>query len=204
MSFQTTSTPERMHRVFLVVCVGLAIVAGGVFLSRYLLQRSRTISDAQGLSAAMPRIRDAVEVSAANDWLTTHKTGYVRGRIAIIDASTWKIDELYFELNDELRAKSEDDVGTIVVVTRGTSEVGEYATYPGGPPMAKAILNTLHVDVYDALLMRKVAEYDFQGTMPPRKIKSRPGQDSNIAGGEVSRLVLNTLRDLRQMPVPEL
>ena len=196
--------PNATQRLIAIVCIVAAIVLVGIVVASSRARRNRVSNDAQSLASAIPDFRRIVEASSKSPESARFNKRYMRGKCVILEASTWRIDAIYHDLSPDLRAERRSDVGTIVLITRGERHVGVYVTPGGGSVVRDAIVQTLHADVYDAVLERKVAEYDFQGSPPPDRIRTRPGERSDVSGGEVHQLVLNTLRDLKRLPVPAL
>lgn len=92
---------------------------------------------------------------------------YVTGKIMIVDITTRQFDNLYFDLPDALRAETPEAVKTVVWLERRQIEVGRYT---GG---SRAIRHVCRATVADATKKQVVGSREFEGGMPPDRIKDR-------------------------------
>jgi hypothetical protein len=92
--------------------------------------------------------------------------GKISGKLITVDVQDQSIDYLYFDLPDDLRADTPDQVGTVVQLRWSKTKVAEYTN---GKP---AYRQTCHAAVMNKGTGELVAEGDFQGGDPPSTIKS--------------------------------
>jgi hypothetical protein len=96
----------------------------------------------------------------------------IKGKIITVDMKDRDIDFLYFDLPDDLVAKSPGDVGTIVQL-RWEKEAKEGYAYGGNKP---AYYQVCYVTVIDKESKSVVADARFQGGEPPTSIDSRSSE----------------------------
>jgi hypothetical protein len=94
--------------------------------------------------------------------LHTWNTTNVRGRYPAVDAA------LYWKLPDDLRARSPDEVGTVLWLD--WTEEMRTAPVPGNPLMVKVatIIETCKVTLIDVRANRRLATTSFRGKDPDR------------------------------------
>ena len=99
------------------------------------------------------------------------------GRLLVLDANTQTVHEWQHLLPDELRARTPDDVGTVVLVRHDSSVVGHYA--PSGGP---AIVHLLSLTFVEHLSQKVLGTRTFHGSAPPSSV---PGSAGAGASGSV-------------------
>jgi hypothetical protein len=109
------------------------------------------------------------------------------GKCVTVDMEKNEVDSIYFDLPDELRAETPDQVGTIVQLNWGKQQVNEYE---GGKPAYKQRCDVL---VVDRATMSAVAAETFWGSDPPSQIKSSQSEGS---GDKPTDQVVNFLKGL--------
>lgn len=98
---------------------------------------------------------------------------YIIGKVITIDKPKRKIDYIYFDLPEELRATNPEGVGTVVWLEWGKHVVG---MYEGG---ADAYVRTCDVTIIDKSNAAIVGKQHFVGSDPPRtKSHTGPGYGS--------------------------
>jgi len=99
------------------------------------------------------------------------------GRAVVINMKTKKIDkEIYFGLPESPRARTPDEVATVVHVERKKVKVG---TYTDG---AAAYRNRCTVTLVDLETHRKLDQDSMSGFNPPPRAKSGSGSRSGSQG----------------------
>jgi len=100
-------------------------------------------------------------------------TPYLKGKIVVFDEGTRKVDkDVFFDLPDDLRAKTPEEVATVVVVT-WTEKTIDY--YEGNVP---AIQQTGSVKVVDYSSKQTLGiPMQFTGPEPPMKIKKNSSEN---------------------------
>jgi hypothetical protein len=155
--------------------IGSAI-AGGVFLIVGLGVGIFLIVHFAGRAAENARFKKHI-----GDYLavTEEQPGlgaYLRGRVVVIHVSNNKDgpgqreevdDEVSPLLPAELRAKSPEDAGTVVVLKWSADVVG---VYPAGDRTATALVHTCEARIIDLSLSAIVARQSFRGGDPPVSI----------------------------------
>jgi hypothetical protein len=87
------------------------------------------------------------------------------GKCVTVDMDSKEVDYVYFDLPEELRAETPDQVGTVVQLKWGKEQVGDYK----GKPAWK---HNCTVTVVDRATMSPIASSMFWGSDPPSSIKS--------------------------------
>lgn len=95
------------------------------------------------------------------------------GKLITVDINERKIDYLYFDLPDNMRADNPEEVGTIVQLNWGKNQVGEYT---GGKPAWKQYC---FVSVMDKASGKLFFQNVFEGSDPPSTIKSSQSSGSS-------------------------
>jgi len=148
--------------------VPLALLVVGVLLVSYLLVRltqykiylDRIESDRAALNGVVR------QYSFPSQYATKTAGTNVRGRILPIDLKAMSLDELYYDLPDQLRARNRDEVDTVAWLEYEPTLVGTYQT-----GRAYAYKCTLWlVDNSDS---RITDRHEFLGTNPPEQKKWR-------------------------------
>jgi hypothetical protein len=109
------------------------------------------------------------------------------GKCITVDMESREVDHIYFDLPDELRAETPDEVRTIVQLYWGKQQVNEYE---GGKPAYQQRCDVL---VVDKATMSAVAAGTEWGSDPPSQIKSSQSEGS---GDKPTDKVVNFLKGL--------
>jgi hypothetical protein len=156
----------------------VALGVGGFFGIRYVLRKSH-------LAAFEDHVNEYVAIA---NGATEPGKGPPRGKMITIDKQENDIDWTYFDLPDELRADSPEEVGTIAVLDWGKVEVGKYSDG------ASAYVQTCVVTVVDKADKKVLGKSPvLQGGDPP---KSKKGSGEG-KGPRPTEAVVNYLRSLR-------
>jgi hypothetical protein len=112
---------------------------------------------------------------------------YIKGKIIIIDNQKNKIDHIYYDLPENLRATKPENVGTIVLLEWGEDKIGFYAS-----PRSEAIVITCQVTVIDKSIPAIVSKVNFEGPPPPAILKS----GESATGAMPTQEIVNYLQGL--------
>src|SRR5262249_10206707 len=123
---------RRNNLVSIIVLVVIFGGLGGYFGIRYLIHEHKV----GPFNAQAP---DFLEVKGSKDTTTV-----VMGKVIIFDEATRKVDkDVYFDLPDDLRATTPEEVGTVVLVTWSEQKIDEYDNH------VPAIQRSGHVKIVD-------------------------------------------------------
>jgi len=167
--------------IFWSVVVLIALGVGGFFGVRSIIRSNK-------IGPFKPKIESYV--SLTNPGLVPGgqdpPPGKVKGRMITVDADKREIDYIYFDLPDELRAETPEDVATVVLIKWSKIEVGKYSD--GRAAEIQVGLVTV-VNVEDKQV---VGRSIFQGADPP---KSRKSSQSG-SGPKPEQPIINYLKGL--------
>jgi hypothetical protein len=159
------------------------LFATGIFVSY------GPIRNAIDLGSLRDHVREYSTVSGLKNPARTspHQTeAYLKGKIITVNKKEKRLDDIYFDLPEELRATKPEDVGTIVWLEWGKDEAGFYCDWSDvlckdgiTPPKHDdpATVNTCHVTIIDKFIPAIVGEMSFMGSDPPQR-KTRSGSSS--------------------------
>jgi hypothetical protein len=154
-------------------------VLAGLFLALALAAFSVIVYrvKAKPLEDVYASIKDQVAKTsqrhAENAWQFRYwqRLPYMRGKAAILDEKTGHVDSAHFKLQEELRASTPDEVGTIVLLTCTSIEVGRYAepgrTTPSDAPGAYQWVCA--ATVIDRIIPAELDSEHFEGSVPPSR-----------------------------------
>jgi hypothetical protein len=116
--------------------------------------------------------------------------GYVRGRVIAVDAVRRDFDrDVYFALDDDLRASDPEQVGTVVVTEWKTTAVGTYSNGDTGYQYS------CRVSVIDRSTNEIVAQSSFTGGDPPSSKKDDGDAYGDKPVEEIAVFVRNLPRE---------
>jgi len=98
------------------------------------------------------------------------KPPYVKGKVIVIDINTRNIDGTYFALPEDLRARSPEEVETIVLLEWGKLKVGEYEPTKTNVLAVDALVLTCKASLIDKQRGLIVGESQFRGGDPPPRL----------------------------------
>jgi hypothetical protein len=105
---------------------------------------------------------------------------YIRGKIVAVNRSENQIDDIYFDLPQELRAAQPEEVGTVVWLEWGADRIGMYTDGAG------AYAHTCKVTIIDMSIPAIIAERDFRGSRPP---ETKSGSGSRYGSKPTDKIV---------------
>lgn len=160
------------------------IIFVAIFVAFYLKTDSITY-----LGPFMNHVKEYSTISGLKNSVRTspHRMqAYLKGKIITVNKENNRIDNIYFDLPEELRAAKPEDVGTIIWLKWGENKVGSYTDGED------AIVNNCHVTIIDKSISAIVDERNFRGSDPP-KVKHGSGSDS---GSMPTKEIVNYLQSL--------
>lgn len=90
--------------------------------------------------------------------------GYRRGRMLVLDRKAGKIDDLHFALPRDVRARTPEEVGTVVWIDKERVLMGSYSGPPGTE--GKGYSHEWYATIIDYGEKQKVGLQDFHGSSP--------------------------------------
>src|SRR5262249_8471941 len=94
-----------------------------------------------------------------------------KGKVLPVSVTDKKVDWFYYDVPQDMRATTPEEVGTVVQLFWGEDKVGEY--HPGG---GGAYVRTCRVVVIDHEKRLAVGEASFRGGDPPRSSRNGVSQ----------------------------
>lgn len=169
-------------------------------------QVTRTV-DPQARTLAMEKLMELLQAKAA-DWVAYRRRvqlvdpPYLKGTVILVDAllvwengrnSTPTGDRSNYELPDDLRPTTLDEVGTVIIATRIEKRVGLYI----GKIAPGAFKDTLGIEIVDRSIPAVIGRKSFVSADPPKVY------DPNFhAEGDVNRQMWAYLRTLERRVDP--
>jgi hypothetical protein len=154
------------------------------------------------IGAIVSSVRDAVLLGPFNNYVSEYSSisgfknpvkgdrsstkPYIKGKVITINKQENRIDSIYYDLPEDLRATKPDEVGTIAWLEWGEDKIG---TYTDGDD---AIVITCQVTVIDKSIPRIVSKTNFEGIEPPRVKRSSESGTGPIP----TQKIVDYLRDL--------
>ena len=149
---------KRNAIIFWCVVLAIGAVVGGFFGIRSMIRGKQMAPFQAHVQEYLAMAGPAAPTSE----------GYVKGKVITVDTKDKSIDYLYFDLPEELQAKTPDEVGTVVLLQWGEEQVGHYDS-PTGPGAYK---HTCQVILVDKERKAVVGGRRFVGSDPPQRKKS--------------------------------
>jgi len=158
----------------------IAVATGGYFGIRAIVRSNH-------LKPFQPKVDEylARPVASRESPAARHK-----GKIIPVNVKEKEIDSLYWDLPEELRAATPDDVATIVWLEWGEVQVSTY-----GSTNKPALVQTCNVTIIDRADKAILLRHSFRGSDPPKSIKSR---DSSGRGDKPTQAVVEYLQKAQQ------
>ena len=100
-----------------------------------------------------------------------HPTGYVSGKVVLVDVEARSVPNFQGHLPPKLRATSPAEVGTVVLIKESWRKVGSYS---GGVP---AMACFWKVSVVDLAKRKVVARVELRGDDPPFVVEVSSGEN---------------------------
>ena len=142
----------RHTRVYLVIFVALAVIAGAFFGIRSLSRNAQL----------RPLLPHMFEYNNVWGFTKTEKNPTIVEQIIPINTKNWKIDQdIVFAIPKELRPSNPDDVQTVVMLTWDTVLWG---TYTSG---ARGWVQTCDVEIFDMITKTRYKSRQISGSKPP-------------------------------------
>jgi hypothetical protein len=175
---------QHMWKVY----VGIAVVGGVIALGSVGVYQSQQEKKAMAAAIApfQENIGEYTSLQKPRDG--DIRDGKAKRKMITIDMINRKVDSLYFQLPQELRATTPEEVETVVWLRWGQDYI---ASYEGG---GKAIRHTCTVTVFDRATKKVVAQTTFQGEEPPDVTYTSAGEDDD--GGKPTDKILFYLRNI--------
>jgi hypothetical protein len=126
------------------------------------------------------RLRDQLGPKAP-EWYALRKKvqmvnpPYLRGKIALIGgpyddgSGPAHVDISDFDVPDDLRPASTQDVGTVILTTRTTRDIGVYKSLSGGANYEIAFKATLTIQIIDLSIPAVIGVKSFKSPDPPKQ-----------------------------------
>jgi hypothetical protein len=178
------------NKVFLLILLVIALGVGGFFGIRYLVRQGELSAFTNRLAeyTAPPQKEAQTEPNPqGGPPFANPQRGYVKGKVIPVDLANQKIDWFYYDLPDDLKARTPEQVGTVVWLEWGERKVGQYGTSGGG-----AFVRTCNVTVIDHAQRAIVGRHYIEGGPPPTT--SRRG--ASQYGSYPTEGIVNYLRGL--------
>ncbi len=119
---------------------------------------------------------------------------YIRGRILPVDKKDKDVDGIYADLPENLRATSQNDIGTIVLMGHSYTKVGTYerAGLTGGPAFVA------HCTIYlvDVEIPAVIYERTFDGDLPLMRIQTHGRWSDGATGRGPEATIVTFLKAL--------
>ncbi len=173
----------------------IALSIAGFFGVRQLLRNQKTAPFREKMQTylARPDNYEPIQVDPMGQPIAYQRPGPIQKKMIVIDLREKDIDSAYWDLPDELRATTPDEVGTVVWLEWDKIQRMIYGTKPGYQHHVK-------VTVIDLSKKTAVANACFIGTMPPGSISSRDSEgNGSKPNGDVVRCLSPACR-VREMP----
>jgi hypothetical protein len=170
------STKAKIITWLIVAAVAVGI--GGFFLIRHL-------SRAAVLDPFNAKINDYINVAPKQR--ADPGPPALKGKVIPVDLGEKAVDWLYFDLPDDLRPTTPEEVGTVVHLRWGQIQVGQYGTGGGA-----AYVQTCKVTVLDKASGVVLGETEVRGSQPPQS--SRRG--SSQSGSKPTEAVISFVKQL--------
>jgi hypothetical protein len=183
---KTTLTGTRFVRV-----VALAVAAAGI---------AATISgcggDGDGASNAVGKLNAHAAEYAAASGAPSGAEPHLTGRIVPVDVDKGRVDQdVYVALPSQLRARSPEDVSTVVLIKPGKNVVGHYGSEQG----QEAIQETAGLTIVDLRSGQQYVGTTVLGPLPPA---SKTGPQSASGGKPNPDDIAKYLAGLQRVPAP--
>src|SRR4051812_1701631 len=142
--------------IFLGILVAIGLCVAAFFGIRYMMREGE-----------LSPFRPVAESYTAVPLAPPEGAPRVVGKVLPVNFTDRKPDHLYFDLPADLRASRPEEVGTVVLLIRGKTQV---ATYQGGGGAFQQFCEVTLVDHRTRAVLHKQI---FQGGPPPQSISSR-------------------------------
>jgi hypothetical protein len=149
----------------------IALSIAGFFGIRNLIRNSKTAPFRERMQTytTRPDNYEPLQLDPLGLPVSFQKAGPVQKKMIVIDMREKDVDSLYWDLPEELRAATPDEVGTVVWMEWDKIQRMIYGTKPGWQHHVK-------VTVIDMSRKTVVAHGCFIGSMPPSSISSRSSE----------------------------
>lgn len=108
-----------------------------------------------------------LQIWTAYEGEPTSDGAYVKGKIILIDHLAMKIDNLTFDLPEELRPSSPEEVGTVIWLEWYTAPGPQYVAFPGSSqPVGRGSFGACRVVVIDVSTRVKLCETHIKSDSP--------------------------------------
>jgi len=112
-------------------CCGVIIVTGIVLIAGLIWGLVNNLQQSAGIKVFQEHIEEYIAIPSQQT-ISPFAQSYISGKVITIDTNENKIDQIYFDLPEELMAKSPEEVSTIIWLNWGEVLVGRYTDGAGG------------------------------------------------------------------------
>lgn len=167
---------ERNDKVLKWIIILIAGISTATFLFLgvgtwldYRKEQSKIAEQQNKVAATLPSFNGFIDQYITTvsqfDQTSTYNKRYINGKAIVINKNEKTIDPIFFQLPDEIRANSPDEVGTVFLLDYDKKIVG---TYGYGPDAVSGFAHSVTVSTYDTSQKALIDHPEtFVGSDPP-------------------------------------
>jgi hypothetical protein len=112
-------------------CCGVLVVIGILFIAGLIYGIITNLQQSADIKLFQEHIEDYVSIPNQQA-ISPFTESYLTGKVITVDINKNEIDQIYFDLPEDLVAKTPEEVGTIIWLNWGEVLVGRYTDGAGG------------------------------------------------------------------------